>query len=275
MRLSIYKNGEALKAFKGDCRPVNIYKGNIKVVGWEYSELSGESFSVANTYNDSAYLKINGKSVQDGTPSPDNPIPISCGGNFDLVSCARNLFDIENVTGNYTTYKTGFIFKKGHTYTISAIPLTDSAAVWFFASTQDALYTGTILFRATPIGSLQIANYYATEDTYLMLCVSGKPNDWQWDQFRNEMYFREIQILEGIYTAETLPDYSPYIGNSINFQYPLRSLPDGTKDHIEIDNIAKTANLYQTVGEKILDGTENWSFREELLGEYTGFYFAE
>ncbi len=59
---------------------------------------------------------------------------------------------------------------------------------------------------------------------------------------------------------------------TINFPYTLRSLPDGTKDYIEIDNVNKTSKLVRNIGEKVFIGNETFTIREDLSGnEYTTF----
>ena len=47
--------------------------------------------------------------------------------------------------------------------------------------------------------------------------------------------------------------YEPFRGmQTINFPYTLRSLPDGTKDYIIEDSVAKTKTLYQNIGERTI-----------------------
>lgn len=52
------------------------------------------------------------------------------------------------------------------------------------------------------------------------------------------------------------PNYIDKNENEINFPYTLRSLPDGTKDYIEIDNINKTTKLVRSIGERVFTGYE-------------------
>lgn len=62
------------------------------------------------------------------------------------------------------------------------------------------------------------------------------------------------------------PNYIDKKENTINFPYTLRSLPDGTKDYIEIDNVKKTAKLYTNVGTVNLIGNENTSLISNISG---------
>lgn len=76
--MPLYHNGKQYtKAFKGDHRPINIYKGNTKIAGWKYEIKSGQQLVFEGTYNDYVTdLIIEGNSVQNGTPAPNNPVLI-------------------------------------------------------------------------------------------------------------------------------------------------------------------------------------------------------
>ena len=86
----IYKNNSPVKAYKGDYKPINIYRGDTKVAGWDWSEKSGEIIEFPNTYNDAVtVLQIVGKSVQNGTPTQASPISVlSAGGDIQTKNQA-------------------------------------------------------------------------------------------------------------------------------------------------------------------------------------------
>lgn len=65
----------------------------------EVSELSGEILTIPNTAEGSLEdYRILGKSVQDGTPSPDSPVEIqSVLSPINVVSCGRNFLDLNRV----------------------------------------------------------------------------------------------------------------------------------------------------------------------------------
>ena len=81
-------------------------------------------------------------------------------------------------------------------------------------------------------------------------------------------------VIGNFQISATATPYTPFQGmQTINLPYTLRSLPDGTKDYIEVDNVARTAKLYRHINEIILNGDSNW----QLYGSnanYTGFYTA-
>ncbi|MDD2391526.1 MAG: prepilin-type N-terminal cleavage/methylation domain-containing protein [Bacilli bacterium] len=71
--------------------------------------------------------------------------------------------------------------------------------------------------------------------------------------------------------------FSNYIDkkeNIINFPYTLRSLPDGTKDYIEIDNVKKTAKLYKNIENIVLTGTEVWNKNADK-GNFISFFLSK
>ena len=89
-------------------------------------EYSGETITTTGkpSVRDKLYgFKIYGKTVQNGTPTPESPVPIqSVPSSFDITSCGKNLWrnnrtfpftqggytvDFEPVTGVYTINGTG------------------------------------------------------------------------------------------------------------------------------------------------------------------------
>ena len=71
----MYLKDKPIKLFrdKGEkYRPVSLYLGNKKIAGYEYSEVTGESLSVSDTYNSDCSITINGKSNQTVTVQGKN-----------------------------------------------------------------------------------------------------------------------------------------------------------------------------------------------------------
>ena len=77
--MPIYRGTTALKAYKGDMQPVNVYRGSTKVAGWHSASYSGTSPLTVDCDYDVPpdALTIDGKCIQTGTPSPSSPAPIS------------------------------------------------------------------------------------------------------------------------------------------------------------------------------------------------------
>lgn len=75
--MPIYHNGKQYtKVFKGDHRPVNIYKGNTKIAGWHTETMSGQQLIFTETYND----KVMDLTIEGDTSG-------------NLISRGKNLFD--------------------------------------------------------------------------------------------------------------------------------------------------------------------------------------
>jgi len=88
--MAIIKNGAALKAYKGDYKPVNLYRGVEKIAGWDWQEQTGTDIAWDDTYDDTVeILSVTGKSEQAGTPSPSAPVPINSAGG-EIVSRGKN-----------------------------------------------------------------------------------------------------------------------------------------------------------------------------------------
>lgn len=83
--MPIYKNNNVLIAYKGDYKPVNIYKGGEKIAGWEERTYTGTDLVITDTYDDDFHsLVLSGRYEQAGTPSIENPIYPKFGGDCTL-----------------------------------------------------------------------------------------------------------------------------------------------------------------------------------------------
>ncbi len=103
MKLKV--NGVEGTPFRGYGSPVMVALNGVKTERWTETELSGVSLSIANTYNDTAYIEVLGNSEQEQTedsPSPDFPSPILSAGDFDLISTNG---EKENKTHIYHTLR--------------------------------------------------------------------------------------------------------------------------------------------------------------------------
>jgi hypothetical protein len=84
--MAYYQGNTKGNIFRGYYRPLNRYAGKTKLIGWEYTEKSGEVLTIHNTYNDECDLEIIGLSTEigAGTKSPTNPYTIKSVDNFEL-----------------------------------------------------------------------------------------------------------------------------------------------------------------------------------------------
>ncbi|HOO24904.1 MAG TPA: hypothetical protein PLR95_07510, partial [Paludibacteraceae bacterium] len=87
--MAIIQNASNLKVYKGSRKPVNLYYGSNKVKGWHNITATTFPATLQTTYNDTADVVVKGNTVQqsewvhkqglstqDGTPTPEAPIPI-------------------------------------------------------------------------------------------------------------------------------------------------------------------------------------------------------
>lgn len=172
-------------------------------------------------------LKIYGKSTQDGTPSPENPVPIVSagdGGSIDLTVCGSNLLDLSqgrNGTGEGVT----FTKNPDGSYQMIGAATGSAGNVWFLGS----YYGPNVLFY------LQPGTYFAQDcalfyngkgvfdssagDTKFVLTeitpVGGVRNPVM---SIGETYNKTI--YPAIFTGETAQPWKPYTGKSISVSTP-------------------------------------------------------
>ena len=104
-------------------------------------------------------LTVYGKSTQDGTPSPDNPVPIVSagdGGSVVVKVTGKNLLDIPDIeerTASGITYsvKNGVIKVKGTS--------VGNTVTWLMQKTVN-LFPGTWLFNPNPINGAESVEHY-------------------------------------------------------------------------------------------------------------------
>ena len=191
-------------------------------------------------------------------PTRDYPVTIKSVSDFDLVSNGKNYFnkDLYMDLEYSATYKHIPIqLKPNTTYKVSVNRRNGfTGAEGGYISIEldpTKLGTGHYVAIANPIYYNNNRSPYTTgADGLLYFSYIGITTE----SIRNYLNNTDIQIEEG--STETA--YEPYQGGKINFPYTLRSLPDGTKDYIEIDNVNNKAKLYRNVGEKVLNGSETW-----------------
>ena len=244
----------------------------------------GESLSLTNTkampYSD--YV-VEGKSEQDGEPSPSNPSEIHS------VADDVNLFDASKIANSSIV-----VSDNGKTI---IMPLFTSAGG--YTSTNKKLSELCPELKAGEVAYLHfIKNIIGIYNNYIYLVGSNRA--WQKDSYATitEDDLNSTVILYGndyshgeteqliitdfkIQKGSTATPYSPYNQGTVTIKQrgttesddytlqtePLRSLPNGVKDTIEVDGI------HRRVGRVVLDGSEdeNWggNGRNNLYGEYS------
>ncbi|MDD2627868.1 MAG: hypothetical protein PHD20_03170, partial [Clostridia bacterium] len=195
------------------------------------------------------------------SPSPNYPNEIKSVSNFDLITSSKNLFndDLMLNTNNYE------YISPYHYYEISGLkPNTNYTLGLKNEFDLNSITKPSVGNRAIRINNTKINPGMNVVNVTSAGAVSTPRTIKSNTDGTLYLVVYQPQILDSLVNGLQLEEgdsqttYEPFKGKKVNFPYTLRSLPDGTKDYIEIDNIKKTAKLYRNVGEKIFDGTENW-----------------
>lgn len=253
-------------------------------------------------------LDIYGNSVQDGTPTPDAPVEIQAVGDFrdgkytiPIAIAGNNLFDLSYVkkpdnwiNDNGGRWVIPLKLEAGKVYTVCGENLTTDtsrAAVRFVKRNGAGSYVHILELLTNTVTSCRksFASFTAngTEHIYIY-----SPNNWIHSQSSLNTVFNDfvtgIQIVEGSYTTETMPDYEPYIEPykfNIYIDEPLYKMKlaanatgyydfiddDGNKilsDHITLDVRNKRAALNRNL--KMYECTGNEVMRQYVHSALTG-----
>ena len=196
--------------------------------------------------SDLVSLSVTGNAVQDGTPSPETPVEIQgCGDR------TANLFDVLKMTSpdiqtdknkvtltkyasstgiNISSFISMTGLKPGDTITTRLRIRVVSGAATSLTGRMSILGAGNVekgalilvdrCLSGEVVQTVQIPDNFNT-DNYGGLYVYGSSSG-------GVIEFSNIQIVEGSYTAETMPPYEPY-GYKIPVEVSGRNLLDYTK----------------------------------------------
>lgn len=204
---------------------------------------------------------ISGNSIQNGTPTPENPIEVESMGEYDketgkykipVVCSGKNIVrdyvyhDQKIRYYNTITTVEPYTFKQGITYTISFDTPNTNKNVCFanYAHTEEGLKTVSLN------GTRRFITFTPTKDlsiTALMSVTSVVSEENRSGLCSNCM------IEEGT----TATDYEPYIEpvtTNIYLDEPLRKIGNYA-DYIDFENQKVVRKVYK----KILTGTESWT----------------
>lgn len=142
-------------------------------------------------------MAVDGNAVQDGTPTPDNPVDVQLCGDRTV-----NLFDETLVEGKIGTQNAdlGFI-EDGKTYSVTCVGNGNGImTVRGLTSENDGAGTEISAFRN--VKGQVIRTFTADLTTYVKYVIRYYYSE------KNDIH--NIMLIEGAYTAETMPAYEPY-----------------------------------------------------------------
>ena len=222
-------------------------------------------------------------------PTRDYPVTIKSISNFDLVSSGENLLFQEDNPGQTTSGLTlrtnnGSTVINGQTTGSIAMKVSGDVKLGYINSWlngnvllhKNTEYTMKITYQGTL--NNQTVGLICSDGSLITLPESSNIKSGKTFTIKPTKDIIDIYILfpaPGVvvnvtdlkimlnYGSVSFP-YEVSKQNTINFPYTLCSLPDGTKDYIEIDNVNRTTKLYRNVGEVVLNGSETWSRRVDF-----------
>lgn len=219
-------------------------------------EGEGSSITLNNTVEGVTMdITPEGATSQNGTPSPDTPIPIKVvTGDNSIVITGKNLFDKNTVVNNYRLGSAGDLYRDNNYSTSDYIKVNYSTNYVFNelnASEAIVEYDENKTFIKRYIGN-KVKNITATSNTaYVRIAV----------------YKSNLSIFQ-LEQGSIATDYVPYQQQT----YPI-SL--GSIELAEIDNyqdyIYGTPNnwyKYKFIQKTIFDGSENWSLSSLGAGKF-------
>lgn len=210
-------------------------------------------------------IEVEGACKQDGTPSPDNPVPIEVVEHPVVMLTGRNLLNPEQVAvGSPDIYSVD-----GGMLTVKK----RDGRGWEYVPISIALTAGTYCITGDKIEirdelNNTVVNYGSgpftlAKDSRLKIKVGTIE--------RTYPYVSKAQIVRGGMAS----DYAPYTSQSLAFTLPvehpyLAKLPDGTADEIRIDREGNVELVARVARIKVPEGT-TWNIQEQQGGFSLGY----
>lgn len=179
-------------------------------------------------------IEIEGAYKQDGTPSPDNPVPIEVIEHPVVKVTGRNLFDISKLTVNTNmpyglsiSVEDDYIILQGTVGGVEEGNTSPSFALgWYADNSLSGKGLSIRLFGApSSVRAYGIRTADETQITIVTSIRNGDKVNWK----------AQIAVLKG-----ESKEYKPHTSQTLTFTLPaehpyLAKLPDGTADTIEVD----------------------------------------
>lgn len=264
----VFKRGRNELYINTYTEPGTTTWGDLQSMTWEQiawhhkqSEASGALVNVTDALQARPNtLIVAGKSVQDGTPTPDAPIEVDVvAGPVTVQAVGKNIYHNEvqkNLSSAYIEVLLAEVKLKPNTvYTFSFI---DAAGHKFYFNEnlfKNPLYTTASGGREfVAVTTKDVLSYNQLVDGRWVL-IKNQPDNTVASSFT------DVMMVEG--SAACYP-YEPYVDNAKTITLPadhnyLASLPDGTRDDLVLraDGVAV---LTESINKRVLNGLETWSY---------------
>lgn len=251
-----------------------------------YDKVSGENVSfISNVEDEINTIIVDGKSTQATStdpvsPSPDYPSEIESVGTYfsfdeetgkygiEVKNTGKNLLENRGVSNT----SNGITFTVNDDKTILANGNNNGTANSSFIINNYSLKAGTYILNGCPSGGSSTTYRLAIQKTsgwsVLALDTGSGSKQFTIDEATNiqvAIFIQKGQTISNllfkpmIRLSSIIDDtYEPYKSVSSLFvlDQPLRSLPNGVKDELVIEN--GRAKIIKRVGKVVLNGTENW-----------------
>ena len=266
-----------------------------------YDKVSGENVSFTSNVEDEINtIIVDGKSTQATStnpvsPSPDYPSEIESVGTYfsfdeetgkygiEVKNTGKNLLENTGVSNT----SNGVTFTVNDDKTILVNGNNDGTANSRFIINNYFLKAGTYILNGCPSGGSSTTYRLAIQKTsdwsILGLDTGSGSKQFTIDEATNiqvAIFIQKGQTISNllfkpmIRLSSIIDDtYEPYQSSSSLFvlDQPLRSLPNGVKDELVIEN--GRAKIIKRIGKVVLDGSENWNNIQEATTS-TDYYYA-
>ena len=235
-------------------------------------------------------IQIDGKSTQNGTPTPQKPVNIVSVADSKTIKVSHNSKNIFNINETYISDCVTVSINGNAIYIVSddtglarvqfplEYKLNTPYILSFDATISEGLDIGilpNVRLRKDRVTFAVIELTATTEKKHYELKIPPITEEGfqLWLYLKSEatisgrmtVKFENIQIEEG----EVVTEYAPYGKGSYNISLPepLRSLSNGIKDSVILENNKVT--VYRNIGSIILNGSEYWSVSDVTVDGVT------
>lgn len=220
-------------------------------------------------------LDVYGKSTQDGTPTPDAPVPILSVDDLSLEVRGKNLLslrDVAETTSNGVTYSV-----TDNAIRVSGTPTSDFSLSlrtrdYFYLTTGESI---TFSFDNAPSNVTVIPIHQGNGGMGTVPFTTTVNAAWKY-VYSIRLTFTSGRAVNATFSIQlelgsTATAYEPYVGTTVPDLLPegtsLRSLPDGTRDQLKLAYLRPSTRegwawyareLVQRVGDDTIANVPNW-----------------